>query len=43
VFGLNWNTLLTVYDLKTGSESTVGEPNIGGAPSWQSLPHGRSG
>ena len=42
-FGPNWNTLLTVYDLKTGTESTVGEPNIGGAPSWEPLPHGGSG
>jgi Tol biopolymer transport system component len=42
-FGPNWNTLLTVYDLKSGTETTVGEPNIGGAPSWQPLPHGESG
>ena len=39
-FGPNWNTLLTVYDLKTGTETTVGEPNIGGAPSWQPIPAG---
>jgi len=38
-YGPNWDTLLTVLDLKTGTESTVGEPNIGGAPSWQPLPH----
>lgn len=41
--GPNWDTLLTVYDLKTGVETTVGEPNIGGAPSWQPLTSGRSG
>jgi Tol biopolymer transport system component len=33
--GPNWDTLLTVMNLKTGVETTVGEPNIGGAPSWQ--------
>lgn len=38
--GPNWRTLLTVYDLKTGEEATVGEPDIGGAPSWQPLPPG---
>jgi TolB protein len=37
-FGPNWNTLLTVYNLKTGVETTVGDPNIGGAPSWQPIP-----
>jgi TolB protein len=42
-FGPNWNTLLSVYDLKNGTETTVGEPNIGGAPSWQPLTHPESG
>ena len=42
-FGPNWDTLLTVYDLKTGVETTVGEPNIGGAPSWQPRPQGAGG
>jgi Tol biopolymer transport system component len=42
-FGPNWDTRLTVYDLKSGVETTVGEPNIGGAPSWQPLPPGARG
>jgi Tol biopolymer transport system component len=42
-FGPNWDTWLTVYDLKSGTETTVGEDNRGGAPSWQALPHGGSG
>ena len=40
-FGPNWNTLLTVMDVRTGVETTVGEPNIGGAPAWQPVSKSR--
>jgi len=42
-FGPNWDTWLTVYDLKRDTETRVGEDNRGGAPSWQPLAHGKGG
>lgn len=41
-FGPNWDTWLTVYDLKSGTEARVGEDNRGGAPSWQPIGHGNN-
>ena len=37
-FGPNWYSEVTVKDLRSGVERRIGEPNIGGAPHWQSLP-----
>ena len=37
-FGPNWHSKIVAYSMKTGEESTIGRPDIGGAPSWQPLP-----
>jgi TolB protein len=36
-FGPNWHSTIVAHSLATGSESTIGRPDIGGAPAWQPL------
>ena len=36
-FGPDWHSTITSINVKSGVESTIGRPDIGGAPSWQPL------